>query len=326
MKRVVITLAALFGLVLLVLAGAIVFGGPGTPPPMRSIADPFKSADFSDLPPLEKFLCRGGDPLAFREYKPAGGTLGTVVLIHGSSASSTSMHPLARAFAKAGYRAFSLDMRGHGVSGGQHTIKGVNHLEYDVEDFLKATQLGGKATLVGFSSGGGFGLRFAASERQDLFAGYVLLSPFISQDAPTYRQGAGGWVSVGVPRIIALSILNSVGISALNQLPVTRFAVAEGNPNNLTSEYSFALASSFRPRADYQGSLRAVRQPMAVVVGEKDELFHADQFQPLFESLGVKIPVTIVPGVNHVGMILDEKAMQAAIAATVQVERRAKAP
>src|SRR5690349_2993037 len=221
-KRAFAVLGTLLGLVFLALAGAIAFGGPGTPPPMRSIADPFKSADFSDLPPLEKFLCRGGDPLAFREYKPAGGALGTVVLIHGSSGSSTSMHPLARAFAKAGYHAFALDMRGHGASGGQHTIKGFNHLEYDVEDFLKATQLGGKATLVGFSSGGGFGLRFAAGERQDLFAGYVLLSPFISQDAPTYRKGAGGWVSVGVPRIVALSILNSVGISALNHLPVSR--------------------------------------------------------------------------------------------------------
>ena len=118
MKKIFAGLSLLLGLAVDILAGAIAFGGPGTPPPLRTITDPFKAVGFSDLPPLEKFLCRGGDPLAFREYKPSGSVVGTVVLIHGSSAHSASMHPMAKAFAKAGYRAFSLDMRGHGASGG----------------------------------------------------------------------------------------------------------------------------------------------------------------------------------------------------------------
>lgn len=316
--------AVLAALIVAAFALAIALGGPGPVPPMRGITDPFKAADFSDLPPLEKFLCRGGDPLAFREYRPAGGAAGTVVLIHGSSAHSASMHPMAKAFAKAGYRAFSLDMRGHGASGGQETIKGMHHLEYDVEDFLKAKRIAGQATLVGFSAGGGFGLRFAASERQDLFAGYVLVAPFLSQDAPTYRAG-GGWVSVGIPRIVALSALNGVGITALNRLPVTRFALGEESKKGLTGEYSFALAASFRPRPDFAGSLRAVYQPMAVVVGEKDELFLADRFKPLFDSLGVSIPVTVVPGVNHAGMVLDEVALRAVIAAVPKPTPRAGA-
>jgi non-heme chloroperoxidase len=325
MRIVLKVFAALAALAVSALALALVLGGPATLPPMRGITDPFKAVDLSDLPPLEKFLCRGGDPLAFREYKPAGEAAGTVVLIHGSSAHSASMHPMAKAFVKAGYRAFSLDMRGHGASGPQESIKGMRHLEYDVEDFLKATQLGGQATLVGFSAGGGFGLRFAAGERQDLFSGYVLVSPFLSQDAPTYRPGGGGWVSVGIPRIIALSALNGVGIKALNHLPVTRFALGEESRKGLTAEYSFALAASFRPRPDYAGSLRSAHQPMAVVVGEKDELFLADQFKPLFDSLGVSIPVTVVPGVNHIGMILDERAMRAVIAAVPKPTPRAGA-
>jgi pimeloyl-ACP methyl ester carboxylesterase len=313
-KKILKVVAVVAGVVIGGLALAIAFGGPGTPPPLRSISDPFKAVDFSDLPPLEKFLCRGGDPLAFREYKAEGAPAGTVVLIHGSSAHSASMHPLAKAYAKAGFRAFTLDMRGHGASGGQGTIKGPNHLEYDVEDFAKATRIVGQATLVGFSSGGGFVLGFAGGPRQEIFSGYVLLAPFVSQDAPTYRPDGGGWTSVGVPRIVGLVLLNAAGISVFNNLPVLRFAVAEGNKGNLTAEYSYSLAMRFRPPPDWRRTIQAVQQPMAVLVGEKDELFVADQFAPLFADK--KIPVTVVPGVNHIGLILDEKALQATIAAT----------
>lgn len=313
-KKVLKVVAVVAGVVIGGLALAIAFGGPGTPPPLRSISDPFKAVDFSDLPPLEKFLCRGGDPLAFREYKPEGAPAGTVVLIHGSSAHSASMHPIAKAYAKAGFRAFTLDMRGHGASGGQASIKGPNHLEYDVEDFAKATKIGGQATLVGFSSGGGFVLGFAGGPRQEIFSGYVLLAPFVSQEAPTYRPDSGGWVSVGIPRILGLVMLNAAGISAFNTLPVLRFAVAEDMKKGLTAEYSYSLAMRFRAPPDWRRTIQAVKQPMAVLVGEKDELFVADQFAPLFADR--KIPVTVVPGVNHIGLIVDEKALQAAIAAT----------
>ncbi len=316
MKKLLACVAALLAAALGAVALAIAFGGPGTPPSMRGISDPFRSVDFSDLPPLQTFICRGGDSVAFREYRPiAGAPLGTVVLVHGSTAHSTSMHVMARALAREGYQAYALDMRGHGASPHQDTIKGISHLEFDIEDFARAAKIGDQATLAGFSSGGGFVLRFAASERQDIFAKYLMLAPFVSQDAPTYRPHAGGWVSVGLPRVVALSILNSFGITALNHLVVTRFAVREQDRKSLTAEYSYALAASFRPRPDYQASIRAIRQPAAVLVGEKDEIFLSEQFAPLFRSVGSPIPVTVVPGVSHIGLILDDRAVQAVIAA-----------
>ena len=60
---------------------------------------------------------------------------------------------------------------------------------------------------AGFSSGGGFAVRFAGSNQQQLFQSYLMLAPFLSQDAPTMRPDAGGWASVGLPRIIAIAIL-----------------------------------------------------------------------------------------------------------------------
>lgn len=137
----------------------------------------------------------------------------------------------------------------------------------DLAAFLKAASPPQPSTLVGFSAGGGFVLRVAGSSRQDLFQSYLLLSPLLSQDAPTFRPDSGGWVSVGVPRYIGIALLNLAGISAFNDLPVTAFALDEKAKSFLTPEYSFALASNFRPKRDYAADIRAVRHPCAVIAG-----------------------------------------------------------
>jgi hypothetical protein len=60
---------ALFAAVagLLVLAAAICFGGPGTPGPMLSINDPFKSVDYSTLPSLNNYKGADGTDLYYRD-------------------------------------------------------------------------------------------------------------------------------------------------------------------------------------------------------------------------------------------------------------------
>ncbi len=317
-----LTVLALGGLAVALvtaLAAAIVFGGPSEPVPMASINDPFKSVDLADLPALRRFPARDASPLAFRTYLPTQATPGTprgsVVLVHGSSADSRSLHVLARALAGAGYTAYALDMRGHGASGSKGLIDHVGQLEDDIEDFMRALQPLRPVTLVGFSSGGGFALRVAASERQRLFEHYLLLSPFIGQDAPSYRPDSGGWVSVGVPRIVALSLLNAAGVHAFDDLPVTRFALNDVAKAMLTPQYSFALAQNFRPLPDWGASIRAAAQPMALVAGRDDEAFHAERFEAIFADAGRPVPVTLLPGVGHIGLTLDPVAVAAVVSA-----------
>src|SRR4029077_20980789 len=196
------------GLVVVIFALAIIFGGPGTPHPMGSITDPFNSVDFSDLPQLSKFTARDGTMLAYRSYALATSapSQGSVVLIHGSSATSSSMHPMAKELSAAGVTTYALDIRGHGGSGDKGQIGYIGQLEDDLTDFMRAVSPPEPVTLAGFSSGGGFALRFASAQ-QNLFTSYLFLAPFLSQDAPSIRPAGGGWASVGVPRIIALSIL-----------------------------------------------------------------------------------------------------------------------
>lgn len=244
-----------------------------------------------------------------------------MVLIHGSSGSSNSMHPMAGAFAAAGYHAYALDIRGHGASGTKGRIDHVGQLEDDLAAFMLAVKPAGPVTLVGFSSGGGFALRFAGSARQKLFANYLLLSPFLSPDAPTQRPGSGGWVSVGVPRLVAIAALNRLGVSAFNELPVTRFALSPEAKALLTPSYSFALALNFGPLRDYRANIRAAMQPMALLAGRDDEAFHADRFAEVFEREARDVPVTLLPGIGHIPLTLDTRALQAAVAAVERMNR-----
>lgn len=295
----------------LLLAAALVCGGPKPLPPLHGVSEPFNNVDFSDLPILEHVLARDGTRLAYRTY-PAAEQHGSVVLVHGSAADSRSLHVLAQAFAAQGLSAYALDMRGHGASGQRGQIGYIGQLEDDLNDWMQAVQPVQPCTLAGFSSGGGFALRVAGSARQHLFQHYLLLAPFLSQDAPTYRPDCG-WVSVGVPRVIALNILNGFGIPLFNHLPVTRFAIEPAAAGELTATYAFALASNFRPQADYRANIRAIHQPVRVVVGKADKVVAAEQFEPVFREVGKAIPVTVLAGVTHVQLILKPEAVAAVV-------------
>lgn len=325
MSRLV--LGALYSLTALAVAtaAAIAFGGPREPAPLASINDPFRNVDYSALPEISTFQARDGTRLAFRAYAAEVAPKGSVVLVHGSSARGSSMHVLARALAAAGYTAYALDMRGHGESGTKGQIDYIGQLDDDIEDFVRTVQPARPATLAGFSSGGGFALRIAAGERQKLFDNYLLLSPFISQDAPTYRPGGGGWVEVGLPRYVAIGALHMLGVQAFDHLPVTRFALNDAARAKLTPQYSFALAQNFRPQPDWRASIRTANQPMQLLAGSDDELFHAGRFEQVFKDEGKDVSVRLLPGLGHIALTIDPAAVRAAVAA-VQALDTAQAP
>lgn len=298
----------------LAVAAAIAFGGPTPPQPMASINNPFKAVDFSGLPPLLHYQAKDGAALAYRHYAPAQGMgHGSVVLVHGSSASSNSMHVLAKAFSAAGYDTFALDVRGHGASGIKGRIGYIGQLEDDLASFVATVSPAKPSRLVGFSSGGGFVLRFAASHRQDLFQRYLLLSPYLGPDAPNYRPNAGGWVHVGVPRIVGLMLLNRLGIHAFNDLTVTNFALSEEAKAHLTPAYSYALAANFAPQRDIVANIKAVHQPLALLAGVSDEVFMTDKLEGFVRQQGQSWPVTLLPGVGHIPLTLDAIAVRAAV-------------
>src|SRR5258707_10851348 len=134
MKRLLVTIFIVVAVLVAALGLAIALGGPGkAPPPMSSINDPFRNVDFSDLPEATYVTARDGTKLAFRAYLAAGDAVkGSVVFVHGSSASSSSMHLMAKGFAAAGYAAYALDIRGHGQSGTKGHLGYIRPLEEEL--------------------------------------------------------------------------------------------------------------------------------------------------------------------------------------------------
>jgi alpha-beta hydrolase superfamily lysophospholipase len=308
--KIILTVAAVL---LAGLGAAIWSGGPRDIAALDSINAPFAKVDFSTVPKAQTYAARDGTALAYLHY-PAGGTSPAtrrIVLVHGSSARGQSMHPLAQSLAAEGFNVDALDMRGHGDSGTRGQIAYIGQLEDDVADFAKAVPHAGGNTLLGHSSGGGFVLRFAASAQQTLFDRYVLLSPYLRYDAPTAKPNNGNWVSVGVPRLLGLRLLNAVGITALNHLPMTRFALNDAAKQLLTPSYSFALAANFAPHLDYVQDIRNAKGVMQIVAGSDDELFDATRFASVFADAGKPVAVTLMPGVNHMGITLEKSALAA---------------
>ena len=296
-------------------AGAIAFSAPGDLP--RLLAGdslPGMAAwNKAEIPAVQHVAARDGAPLTYRLYP--GRPDRAVVLVHGSSSASRSMHKEAQALQAAGATVYSIDLRGHGGSG---TVNGDTsyrtQLDDDLMDFVKATGLadpGIQKTLIGFSSGGGFVLRTASGANRNAFDAYLAISPYIAQDSPTTRPASGGWVSVALPRVIALSILDAFGMPWFQGLPAVRFATASGRGENRTPVYSFRLAAGLQLGRDWRSELARIDRPTIVVVGANDELFRAEQYAPLLKELNPRISVTVVPGFGHLDMIAQEQACTA---------------
>jgi pimeloyl-ACP methyl ester carboxylesterase len=309
---------AVFVIASLAIALAIFFGGPSPIAARLSINDPFKNLDYSALPQVQRYKARDGAALAYRHYmaNPAADASfknRRIVLVHGSSASSASMHTMSQALSKAGYTVDALDMRGHGDSGMRGHIGYIGQLEDDITDFMRTAPYTGPNTLLGFSAGGGFVLRFSASEQAALFDRYLLLAPFLVQ-APTNRPNSG-WASVGIPRIVALTILNKFGITRWNDLPVTQFALNDEAKKFLTASYSYALATNFGAHLDYALDIATSPKNLKLIVGADDELMFPERYADVFTQAGKSIPIVIVPNAGHIGVTLNAPALVEIIAA-----------
>ncbi len=287
------------------LAGTIAFDNPNAPPPAPGVSATLRAADLLGLPPLARYAARDGTHLAYRSYPGDPNRL--VILIHGSAGSGSDMNALAKVLARAGATVIVPDIRGHGQSGPHGDIAYIGQLEDDLDDLLTSlgrVDVARDTTLIGFSSGGGFALRVAGGRLGSRFSRFILLAPFLRYDAPNARTGtgSGGYTSVAVPRIAALSLVNGLGVTVANGLPVIAFAVPARNPKNLTSTYSYRLLTNFGPDDDYVGDLRRTSRPIMAMDGSDDETFRSDKLQSALAPGKPGIRVDIVPGVGHVGL------------------------
>jgi non-heme chloroperoxidase len=310
MTKWLIGLLCLLLIVATIPVAVILFDAPTAPPVMSTMAAAPTQTQPNFPPPLH-FQARDGVSLQYYAYPAASDKV--AVLIHGSAGPGTSMHDLATALQAAGVTVYVPDIRGHGGSGERGDIAYIGQLDDDLADFvaqLGPARNGESRTLLGFSAGAGFTIRFAGGPYGALFDRYVLLSPTTLSNAPTLRPNAGGWISVAVPRIIAIAWLNRVGIHWFDGFPVISYAVSPEMAKSMTSSYSFRLLNNLGAGPQYEAYLKNIRRPAVIFVGEADEQVIPDQFAPLLQRLGVNIPVTLVPNMRHTDMIHRPEALR----------------
>lgn len=256
-----------------------------------------------------QFTMRDGESLSARQYTADSTT--TIVLLHGVTAESSQFNRSAEVLREAaGATVVTLDLRGHGQSGGASgDIAYIGQYEDDVADVITAVHAdnpNGQVILAGHSMGGGIALRYATLTDEPAVDGYLLFAPHLGANSPTVpteiSEDSKAFVQIHLPRIIGLAMLNNMRITALNGKDTLFF-----NLSGVTSTYSYRAMMNASP-ADYVTALTAVNQPMLVVVGSNDEAFVAEQFPTAVTSYSDGA-VHIVDGESHTTIVESAAAM-----------------
>ncbi|KIN61298.1 Alpha/beta hydrolase [Sulfitobacter noctilucae] len=257
---------------------------------------------------LSSVRMRDGYEVQVRFYPSLQDDAPLLVLVHGSGWHGMQFDGLARQLS-ATADVVVPDLRGHGTQPGRRgDIDYIDQFEDDLADLITAqAKPGQKVILGGHSSGGGLVVRFAGGVHRDLIDGAVLLAPFLKHNAPTMRPDAGGWSNPLLRRIIGLSMLNTVKITALNHLTIMQFRMPQvvlDGPlgDTATTRYSYRLNTGFAPRGDYLGDV-AKLPPFVLIAGTADEAFVATAYEASLSGATDKGQYVLVDGVGHLDIV-----------------------
>ena len=283
------------------------------PEPTFSVA-PFPAtesvdADFTEL----TFTARDGESLFARQFPAEADT--TILLVHGATADSAVFNKSAQLLREAtGAEIITLDLRGHGRSGGAlGDVDYIGQYEDDLVDVITALQSENpqkSLILAGHSMGGGIALRFAELSEKPTVDGYLLFAPHLGSKSPTMPQPdpetaefAAAYSQLHLPRLIGIAMLNGIGIKLLNAQDTLFFNL----PDTVTHTYTYRALVNVAP-LDYGTALSAVDAPMLVIVGSNDEAFVADAFPDAITSHSDG-EVHIINGETHPGIVENQTAM-----------------
>lgn len=268
-----------------------------------------------------RFMARDRIELAARRFGNEASLL-TVVVLHGVLSSSYTMNRIAGMLQEAGSaEVFALDLRGHGKSSGRPgDVDYIDQYVADLADVvaeIHRRKPQGKVVLAGHSMGGGIALRYAMKQGTPSVDGFLLLSPHLGFNSPTMPQEPASqnktesasepFLKLHLPRTLGLIMLNVIGVRHYNDRQTMFFNLPAEFP---LRQYSFRSMSSMAPD-DYRAGLRAVHQPLLVLVGRNDEAFLAGQFEPAVKQYSAG-RVVVLEGESHNSICYSATAVAAA--------------
>ena len=262
----------------------------------------------SNIPDPIGIQMEDGWSMPVRRYGEISAAKPLVILVHGSGWVGLQFNQLANRLSDTAYVVVP-DLRGHGENPRRRgDVDYIGQMEDDIAALIENERLPDqKVVLAGHSSGGGLVIRFAGGKHGYKIDQAVLLAPFLKYNAPTTRENSGGWAHVLTRRIIGLSMLNMVGITAFNHLTIIQFnmpkAVRSGKYGHLaTLSYSFRLNQGYAPRSDYLKDIAALPK-FTLIVGSDDEAFNANKYEKVMSDVTDKGSYHIVNGANHLGIV-----------------------
>ena len=271
---------------------------------------PLTGGETTEPAALQPYTARDGTQLQYRSYSSGRDDAPLLVFIHGSGWHSLAYDGLARAIAASGAADVVLpDLRGHGEHPQRRgDIDYIGQFEDDLADLIAVVRKPDQKLVIGgHSSGGGLAIRFCGGAYGEMADGAVLLAPYLNYKAPTVRPNSGGWAHPLTRRIIGLTMLNTVRVTALNSLPAIQFAfprsVLDGPQGKTATEaYSFRLNTSYAPRHDYTADIAEMPR-FLLVAGSDDEAFVASEYEPVMSAANPKGSYEIIEGLSHLEVI-----------------------
>lgn len=248
-----------------------------------------------------------------RSYKSSSDDV--MILIHGSGSDSRYLSDLANQIADEKIATvLTPDMRGHGRNAGEKgCLDYIGQLEDDIEEIIsycKKELQAKKIILAGHSSGGGFVLRYIGNKDNTKIDKAILLSPYLGHKAKAVKPNSGGWVQIALPRIIGLSMLNNVGLTSLNSLPVLFFNRPDNINDDLQSpHYSYNMTMNFNPDNHIE-EIKNLSTPSLVMVGREDESFYPEEFPITFKPAEEYTQVEILENIKHLDIVKNKKTFQ----------------
>jgi non-heme chloroperoxidase len=306
--RFIVTSVLISAVIYFGIAAVLILAGkPKKPDPaQRGPAFDELFFDYSNLPELKSFTARDGIQLAYRHYPAESDKI--VILLHGAAWHSRYFLPLAEFISSEGLaQVYTPDLRGHGPSPERRgDVDYIGQLEDDVVDLIAMIRKDnpkGMLIVGGHSSGGGLAIRFAGTQYGQQADAYMLLAPRLQYNAPTTRPNSGGFARSNTLRFAGLAMLNNVGIHWFDYLTAVEFNMPEkARDGTETLSYSYRLITAYEPR-NYRKSLSAITQPLFVVAGTADEVYFAQEYEPVISQY-TDVQVKLLQDVTHMGAVV----------------------
>ncbi|MBC8044401.1 MAG: alpha/beta fold hydrolase [Rhizobacter sp.] len=281
---------------------------------------------------IDTFYTHDALPIAYRKYIPMNPDSMRVVVafIHGTAAQSKLYIPFAETLQQAGIGVALIDLRGHGLSGGERgDSRTSDALARDVRIFLDTLRRQfpeRKIILGGHSLGAGVAQKYVEffANRADRKKTYQEPDGFVFMSGGFLLEASGDSVAaMGMKQFDQESDRSFAKVDPWLSLAAIPLAFAGVHPkpveifmpqqdalikaatdkNLFTLKYSLQFFLASFPLASRE-TYRKITAPVLFVIGTEDELFSVAGARFAFEKMGQQQKELIVSeGANHVSVV-----------------------